>query len=59
MSIQGNVGAESAARDILDFIRNKLAKKLGRELTASEKEALSLVERHAEEIIADCISGWF
>lgn len=59
MSILGNAGAESAARDILGFIRNKLAKKLGREPTATEKEVLSLVERHAEEIIAECISGYY
>lgn len=59
MSIQGNVAAECAARDILGFIRHKLPKKLGREPTPTEKEVLSLVERHAEEIIAECISGWY
>jgi membrane-bound ClpP family serine protease len=59
VSIQGNAGGEAAARDILAFIRYKLAKKLGREPTAAEKEVLSLVECHAEEIIAECISGWY
>jgi hypothetical protein len=59
VSIQGNVGAQSAAQDILNFIRHKLAKKLGREPSASEKEVLAVVERYAEALVAECIAGWY